>query len=311
VREAITCPSCGAKVRAGRSRCPRCRAVLAAPDPARAAAISHRLRTIAGGIFVAFVVVTAVLWTQREPAPPEAPQLRQPPDDPLARRRPQAGPEPAARKAVESRAFMEPSGVASAAYTAGDYVSALEQFQAAVDRNPRDAESLSNLGQVLVRLNRAAEAVPYFERAIAEIPNRWAYHFNLARALGQTGKWEPAVAAYRRAQALFPDDYATAFNLGQALHRMGDETAAVEAYQKAIALEPNDASFRMALGISYERLDRRAEAAAAYGEALRLNPAAPDADTVKERIARLTVAPAAPAPAAAAPVPPGPGPGGD
>jgi Flp pilus assembly protein TadD len=188
--------------------------------------------------------------------------------------------------------FIEAAGEGSVAYAAGDYAGSLAHYFAAVEKNPDDAESLGNLGQVLVRLNRTAEAIPYFDRAIAILPGRWAYRFNRARAVGLLGRTDEAIAGYRAAQQLFPDDYATAFNLAMALHQKGDEAAAVEQYRKAIALQPEDASFRMALGISYEQLHNGQEAAAAYQEYLRLSPTAPDADKVRARIAQLQAVPA-------------------
>jgi tetratricopeptide (TPR) repeat protein len=293
VAQPIVCSTCGAKIRAERGRCPRCRAAIAAPDPKLAAAASRRFRQIAAGLVAAFVLVTGVLWLLRDPAPAEAPASRGRVADPLGDRRTAVEPAPQApdydeQEAIEApRPFMDAPAHAAAAYTRGDYESALDSYLDAIERNPQDAESLSNLGQVLVRLERPAEALEYFERAVDLLPGRWAYQFNHARALGLTGDWPQAVEAYRRAEALFPDDYATAFNLGQALGRLGDHAAAVEAYQRAIALDPGDPSFRMALGITYERLQKPAEAAAAYREALRLAPDAPDAETVSARIAEL------------------------
>ena len=195
----------------------------------------------------------------------------------------------AAASAPEApRAFLDPAGSGATAYAAGDYEGALAHYLAAIEASPQDAESHSNLGQMLVRLKRPAEAVPYFDRAIALLPQRWAYHFNRARTLGLLERWDEAIAGYRQAEVIMPDDYATTFNLAQALHRKGDEAAAVEAYLRAIALAPGDASFRLALGTSYERLQKPADAAAAYGEYLRLSPEAPDADKVRARIADLT-----------------------
>ncbi|MEX2661610.1 MAG: tetratricopeptide repeat protein, partial [Vicinamibacterales bacterium] len=191
-------------------------------------------------------------------------------------------------EAAAPRAFLDPAGAGATAYAAGDYETALAQYRLAVERNPQDAEAHSNLGQMLVRLERPDEALPFFDRAIALLPERWAYHFNRARALGLLDRWDEAIAGYRRALQIFPEDYATAFNLAQALHRKGDEAAAVQAYLHAIELDPTDASFRKALGISYERLQQRADAAAAYAEYLRLLPEAPDAEKVRARIAELT-----------------------
>ena len=191
---------------------------------------------------------------------------------------------------TSERRFVDAAGAGAIAHSAGDYEGALARYREAIERNPDDAESHSNLGQMLVRLKRPSEALPHFDRAIQLLPGRWTYHFNRARALGLLERWDDAVAGYRRAQEIFPEDYATAFNLGQALHRKGEEAGAVEQYRRAIELDPSDASFRFALGISYERLQKRADAAAAYAEYLRLKPDAPDAEKVRERIASLTSA---------------------
>lgn len=291
--KAIICQTCGSKIRAGRKKCPRCRAVLTAPDPKIAAAQSRKLTRAAAILAGAFALVVIVLWFMRGPAPSATPIAKTAPGDPLTSRRqsPAQSAEGTATTAKDEgmeRPFLDPSGKGATAYITGDYRTALTHYEEAVTRNPQDAESLSNLGQVLVRMNRVEEALPYFQRALALVPDRWSYQFNLARALGLLGRMDAAIAAYRRAQQLFPDDYVTAFNLALALHKNGDDAAAVGQYQKAIALQPEDASFRLALGNSLLRLEKRAEAAAAYQEYLRLSPAAPDADTVRAKIAELT-----------------------
>ena len=286
---AANCPSCGTKIRADRDRCPKCRAWLVERDPAAAALRSRQFARWSGGLVAAFVLIVGGLWLFSDGNAPAAATVR--PVDPFAaRRRPAPVPTAAdpAPEPVRERPFLDSSGRGASAYAVGDYESALEQYQAAVERNPHDAESLSNLGQVLVRLGRAEEALPYYERAIAQIPDRWAYRFNLARALGVLGRWDESVAGYRHAQQLFPDDYVTTFNLALALHRKGDDAAAIEQYQKAIALAPEDASFRFALALSYERLRKNAEAAAAYEDYLRLAPGAADADRVRARVLELT-----------------------
>jgi tetratricopeptide (TPR) repeat protein len=308
--EAVACPSCGAKLRPGHDRCPRCRVWLIERDPEAQAARSKQLSRVIAGLVGTFLIIVSTLWLMSEPAP--SAEVRTAAQDPLAARRKAAKAEPVitterpGAESVAPRPFMDPSGVAANAYATGNYQSALEQYKAAIEKNPDDAEALSNMGQVLVRMGKPLEALPHFERAITLLPNRWAYRFNYARALGQANRWDDAIASYRQAQALFPEDYATTFNLALALHKKGDDAGAVEEYQKAIALAPQDASFRLALAISYEKLQRNAEAAAAYEEYLRLAPQAGDAARVRDRIAVLTGA----VPPAAAPGQPSGGPAG-
>lgn len=294
MRAVIICEKCGAKVRSGRDRCPRCRAVVIAPDPARERANSRRLATITGIVAGSFVVVLAGLWIWREWGTPRS-SVKSAAAPATTSSRPSA---PAVSQAARplpaigrDRPFLDAAGAGSAAYHDGDYAAALAHYQAALEKNPQDTDALSNLGQVLVKLNRPADAIPYLTRAVSLAPDQWTYQFNLARALGLVGRIDESIQGYRRAQELFPNDYVTTFNLALSLHKKGDEAAAVDQYQKAINLQPEDASFRKALAISYERLQKPTEAAAAYQEYLRLSPAAPDADIVRARIAELTGTP--------------------
>ena len=71
---------------------------------------------------------------------------------------------------------------------------------------PDDSEAQNNLGQILVRLGRAKDALPHFDAAIEIDGERWSYRFNRARAYGLLNMWEQAVAEYRVAANLFPDD---------------------------------------------------------------------------------------------------------
>lgn len=292
--DAIICEKCGTKVRHGRDRCPRCRAFFKAPDPARAAAESRKLLKASGVLVGAFLLLLGGLWWRRDAAPVASP-ARSAAAAPSQRGAGATANQPpaAAAQLGRDRPFLDAADEGALAYEAGDLATSLAKFQAAIERNPQDTDSLSNLGQVLVKMNRPADAIPYLSRAVSLAPDRWAYQFNLARALGLVGRMDESIQGYRVAQQLFPNDYVTTFNLALALHKQGDEAAAIEQYQKAIVLQPDDASFRKALAISYERLQKSAEAAAAYQEYLRLSPAAPDADKVRARIAELTGAPVA------------------
>ena len=297
--EAILCPACGAKVNAAHDRCPRCRARFR-PDPDVVARHSKQLAKWSAGLAAVFVLGIGGLWLLKDDEPAAVTSSK--PVDPFASRRqpkPDTSSAPAANSKPDepSTPFLEPSGAGASAYATGDYQSALEQYKAAIAKNPDDAESHSNLGQILVRLGKPAEAIPHFEKAISLIPDRWAYHFNLARALSVLGKWDESITAYRQAQQRFPNDYATTFNLALTLHKKGDDQGAVEEYKKAIAMSPSDASFHFALALSYERLQRTNDAVAAYEKYLRLAPAAGDADKVRARIAQLTSSPAAGTPA--------------
>jgi tetratricopeptide (TPR) repeat protein len=294
--QTTSCAQCGCKFGIDRDRCPKCRAKVVRVDAKAEAVQSRRLSRAAGIVVGVFALIVGGLWMTQTAEPEPAPASSRP-ADPLAARR-QAAPAEDAQPATAAprpdaeRPFMDAADKGSAAYASGDHNTALARFEDAVRQNPDDAESLSNLAQVLIRLNRTAEAVPYLEKATALDARRWTYRFNLARAFGLLQRWDESIASYRQAQTLFPDDYATTFNLALALHKKGDDAAAIEEYKKAIALNPSEASFRMALAISYEATQHKQEAAAQYSEYLRLSPLAADGEKVRTRIAQLTGQPA-------------------
>jgi Flp pilus assembly protein TadD len=205
-------------------------------------------------------------------------------------------PEPAIETAAAPVPSFEPTTAAdrtrtgNGAFSTRDFESAKSAYQRALDEKPNDPETLNSLGQVLVRLGQAADAVPRFERAVALAPDKWAYHFNLAHALGQLAQWDRAVAEYRQAARIFPEDYATQYNLAMALHKKGDERAAVPEFQKAIDLAPGEPSFHMSLGISLENLGRTAEAIHEYRVFLEMSPSAAEAGKLKAHIDALVSA---------------------
>jgi tetratricopeptide (TPR) repeat protein len=174
-----------------------------------------------------------------------------------------------------------------AAYNAGDLGKAAEQLQKAVEADPENAESLNNLGQVLVRSGKARDAIAYFDRAIAIAADVWAYRFNRARAYAEMQDWPKAIAGYTDAARMFPGDYVTQFNLAKARQASGDLPGAVEAYGKAAELAPGQADFQLWYGQALEQAGRRQDAVAAYRRFLELEPDAPQAERVKARLARM------------------------
>lgn len=183
--------------------------------------------------------------------------------------------------------YTEPDKAGIAAFVDGRFYEAREHLSQAVADDPRDAESFSNLGQVLVKLGRHDEAIDRFEQALHINPSRWAYHFNLAGALGDAGQWERAIAEYEAAADLAPREFVTHYNLGRALHERGRDRAAIAAYRTAIDLNPNDPSFHLSLGVSYETLEHWDDALSAYQASLDLAPERPEAEALKWHIVAL------------------------
>jgi tetratricopeptide (TPR) repeat protein len=280
----VTCGACGAKVREDRARCLRCGTELGAPVlPARQVP-TRAIAIVAGAI--AFAGIAALVSSRPEGVTPAVTAAA------TATLPAEAAPSPA--RAVPNQRVVDPGVVSMdasrgglAAYHRGDVAGSIEQFTAAVDANPGNADALNNLGQALVRAGRTREAIPYFDRAVAAADAVWAYHFNRARAYGELKEWTRAVAGYRDAARLFPDDYVTAFNLARALQSNGDLSGAIGQFERAIALAPGQSDFHLSHGYALETAARPRDAAAAYRRYLELEEMGPQAEKIKARIAQL------------------------
>jgi tetratricopeptide (TPR) repeat protein len=296
VAGAVTCASCGATIRADRATCLRCGEPLRSADEVRAEQVARRSGARRIGLTVAAVAACLALGgyafysAGNPPAATAAPS-------PVAASTPAAAPAvqlEAAVRASMARTVRDPAGVAVdarrsglTAYNQGDMTSALQRFEAAVQANPRDPEALNSFAQVLVRANRAIEAIPYFDRAIELAPAAWAYRFNRAGAYGEMQQWSQAIAGYRDASRLFPRDYATEYNLARALQANGELNAALAGFERAIELAPGQADFHLSYGRALEAAGRKTDAVGAYRAYLELEPAGADAEKVKAYISQL------------------------
>lgn len=106
----------------------------------------------------------------------------------------------------------------------GDDVPAVESFRRAIQLNPRDADSMHNLGWHLCERARYEEADAEFERALAVPQYRGIPRTMMMRGVCQAraGALQLADRSLTRAHELDPNSPAIAFNLADVLYRRGD-----------------------------------------------------------------------------------------
>lgn len=152
----------------------------------------------------------------------------------------------------------------------------------------RDAAAEYNLGTVLDRQDRAAEARARYERALAIDP----FH---ARALNNLGVWHDrrggsadAIDLLQRAIQADPESAEAYSNLGSAYLNARRIPDALQALDVAVALAPDAADAHNNRGIALTQAGRFAEAAAAFQTALRLDPRHGNARRNLEQLQSLT-----------------------
>ncbi|MDR3483157.1 MAG: tetratricopeptide repeat protein [Burkholderiaceae bacterium] len=149
---------------------------------------------------------------------------------------------------------------------------AIYALQRAATLLPKDAETLSNLGNALLAHGQSKDAVNSYRRALKIKPDFVDAHYNLGNALQKDGLLADAVLSYRRTIAL-NSNYADAHtNLGNALLALGHAKDAVPSYRRTIELRPAFPEGYYNLGNALQEIGRLDEAIASYQKAIELDP---------------------------------------
>ena len=117
-----------------------------------------------------------------------------------------------------------------------------------------------------------AEAIRYFQAAVAARPTAAIAHSNLGVSLRKIGRTDEAIDSYKMALRLEPNYVNALNNLGVALCSKGQTYDGLESYLRAIVLDPNDAIAQHNLGLSYDLMGRIDEAIEHYRRAVSANP---------------------------------------
>ena len=153
----------------------------------------------------------------------------------------------------------------------GDLSGAAESFQGATRLDPKGVDSLTRLGQVLLRLDKPADAESKFRAALELQPKSPEALQGLAQSLDQQKKPQ-AVDAYRNYLALQPDDKGARSRLIHLLIEQQKYDEAVAENAKNNSGRPqtvDDLKLRADIEINQNKLD---EATATLHQAIALAP---------------------------------------
>jgi tetratricopeptide (TPR) repeat protein len=153
----------------------------------------------------------------------------------------------------------------------------IELIAQSIALNPTNAAAHNNLGNGLLALNRHAEAVASYDKAIAQRTGFAETYYSRGNALMALHQPQAAVASYDAAIARKPDHANAYHRRGAALHELSRPEAAVESFDKAIALQPDHADAYYHRGNAFRALHRHAEALVSFDRAIALQPDYADA----------------------------------
>jgi predicted O-linked N-acetylglucosamine transferase (SPINDLY family) len=126
-------------------------------------------------------------------------------------------------------------------------------YEEALARDPRMAETWTNLGNLLSREEGGErfldEAIAAYREAFALDPDSFELHNNFSLALRDAGAWEEALVHARIAADLQPQDVIVLGNLANLLRQTKRVDEAGEILERALALAPNSAQNQTNMGL--------------------------------------------------------------
>jgi len=142
-----------------------------------------------------------------------------------------------------------------------------------VQKAPNKARAQMNLGIILSKEGRMAEAMVHLNRAVQLDPGYDLTHYSLGDALMKQGKYIEASESYARSLQIKPHNTLARFNLGKSLAAAGKHQNAVFHYQLIAGRDPLIShQVYYFMGNSLYQLGRYGEAINAYTRALEEKP---------------------------------------
>ncbi|MCP4378707.1 MAG: tetratricopeptide repeat protein [bacterium] len=121
------------------------------------------------------------------------------------------------------------------------YEEARDEFQKAVDADPKSARALVNLGTVLARLGDVEAATGRYLEALKIDPESTTAHFNLASLYASRDAYAAAQSHVRSAVEAAPQDSEAQLLLARTYAALGDYEASLAPFEQAALIDPSSA----------------------------------------------------------------------
>jgi len=154
----------------------------------------------------------------------------------------------------------------------GQYAEAEQEFRAALQLDPRNADLYSSLGVVQGQQQKWDDAASSVREALRLNPNNDLAHALLGVALGGKGDMDGMVSEEREALRLNPSNDAAHFSVGVALGNKGDWDGAIAEYRQALRTNPYNQMAHYNLGFALGEKGDWDNAITEFRSALRINP---------------------------------------
>lgn len=168
-----------------------------------------------------------------------------------------------------------------------DYARGLQTFGEVVKVDPYNAEANYYYGRFLLAEEKAAEALPYLEKAAGINPKKDDYHFWLGVAYGEKGQEGFERKSYKQALQIDPSNTKALTYLGNNLLRAKQYTKALGYYEQAIERNHNNPQALYNRSVILKKLARTPEEKLALHQYLDAYPSGSFARRAADRLNAL------------------------
>ncbi len=128
----------------------------------------------------------------------------------------------------------------------GDYDGAMTEYQKVLKIDERNALAHNNLGIVYKRKSLYISAIEEFKAALEGLPNYFKAYNNLANVYFERGDYDNAVKYYNKCLSIKPNFADAHWNLALAYEKMGEKIRAVTHFRKFMELSDSPAYIALA-----------------------------------------------------------------
>ncbi|MEG4248175.1 tetratricopeptide repeat protein [Microcoleus sp. Pol10D4] len=157
-------------------------------------------------------------------------------------------------------------------HQAGRLLEAENLYRQIIEVQPESANVLCLLGIAARQQGKIAEAIDFYEKAIAQNRDFVEAHLNKANLLLDVGEYQRAIASYEQVIKIQPNSALAYNNLGWIKQQLADIDSAILYYQTALRIDPNLHETAHNLGHLFKQKNQLSEAIACYLHALKINP---------------------------------------
>ena len=152
------------------------------------------------------------------------------------------------------------------------YLETREIYEEAAAKRPRDFRLAENWAEFLEAVGDLEGAEAQWRRVADLLPHHYAAYFQIGRLLGREKKYAEAKDYLHRALSIRPDLVEARIELGQVLFKEGKPAEALLEYAEARKQRPQDAGVLLQMANALAAQEKRTEALASLREAIRLRP---------------------------------------